>query len=135
MLNSIYCESYHKHEKELREAIEEVKDKCEFCYLTIVSLLVEHVINKVSDNCFEYWADEDHIHVIDDGDFQGSLIFAIPKRTYQPSPYEYIFAYTYYGSCSGCDALEAAFGNTDDLMDIALAIFESMKFLWDINED
>ena len=133
MLNSIYCELYYKHEKELREAIEKVKYECEFSYLTIVSLLVEHVINKVSDNnCDKY--SEKNITVIDDGDHQGSLIFAIPKRTYQPSPYEYIFAYTYYGSCSGCDALEAAYGNINDLMLIALDIFESMKFLWDINE-
>lgn len=137
MLSSIYCESYYKHEKELREAIEKAKKEREFDYLRIVSLLVEHVINKVSDNCFKYCADENRIHVIDDGHWQGSLIFAIPKQSYQPSPYEYIFAYAYYGSCSECDALDGALssGDTNELMLIALDIFESMKFLWDINED
>lgn len=135
MLNSIYCESYYKHEKELREAIEKAEKAWDFNYCKIVSLLVEHVINKVSDNCDRYCADKAGIHVIDDGDYQGSLIFAIPKLTYQPAPYEYIFAYTYYGSCSGCDALEAACGDIDELMLIALDIFESMKFLWDADED
>ena len=42
---------------------------------------------------------------MDNGDYQGTLLFLIPCDTYQPSEYEYLLTYVGYGSCSGCDAL------------------------------
>lgn len=44
------------------------------------------------------------IHEIDDGDYQGTLLYVIPANTYQPS--DYWFVKVYYGSCSGCDTLQ-----------------------------
>lgn len=49
--------------------------------------------------------DINKITVIDDGDYQGTLLFLIPFDTYQPAEYEYITTYVDYGSCSGCDTL------------------------------
>jgi len=49
----------------------------------------------------------DKMTVIDDGDYQGTQIFIIPKGCYQPSVDDYIVTDTYYGSCSGCDTLQA----------------------------
>lgn len=43
------------------------------------------------------------IHEIDDGDYQGTLLFLVPEGGYQPSTY-WVFIVS-YGSCSGCDAL------------------------------
>ena len=45
--------------------------------------------------------------IIDDGDYQGTQIFIIPLNTYQPNVKDYVYTNTYYGSCSGCDTLQA----------------------------
>jgi hypothetical protein len=47
------------------------------------------------------------IHKIDDGDYQGTFLFLIPFDSYQPNEFEYLMTYVGYGSCSGCDALQA----------------------------
>ena len=44
------------------------------------------------------------IHVIDDGDYQGTRLFIIGAGGYQPSKYWAI--YVSYGSCSGCDTFQ-----------------------------
>lgn len=48
------------------------------------------------------------VHEIDDGHYQGTLIYLIVNdRIYQPGVDDYYFTSVYYGSCSGCDTLEA----------------------------
>ena len=49
--------------------------------------------------------DPERIHRIDDGDYQGTLVFVIAAKGYQPSTYWYVKVG--YGSCSGCDTLQA----------------------------
>jgi hypothetical protein len=49
--------------------------------------------------------DPERIHQIDDGDYQGTLLFVIAASGYQPSDYWYVKVG--YGSCSGCDTLQA----------------------------
>jgi hypothetical protein len=48
--------------------------------------------------------DPKRIHTIDDGDYQGTLLFMVAANGYQPSTYWY--AMVYYGSCSGCDTFK-----------------------------
>ena len=48
----------------------------------------------------------EHIHEIDDSDCQGTLLYAIPLDTYQPTEWDYVFTHQDYGSCPGCDILE-----------------------------
>jgi len=48
--------------------------------------------------------DPSKIHVIDDGDYQGTQLFVIAENSYQPDKYWTVFVR--YGSCSGCDTLE-----------------------------
>lgn len=45
------------------------------------------------------------IHTINDGDYQGTLLFIIGATGYQPSTYWSVAVD--YGSCSGCDTFEA----------------------------
>ena len=45
------------------------------------------------------------------GSYQGDLLYVI----YDPETKLYGFVHTGYGSCSGCDALEAAVGYQDDV--------------------
>jgi hypothetical protein len=49
--------------------------------------------------------DPERIHEINDGDYQGTLVFVIGAQGYQPSRYWYVKVG--YGSCSGCDTLES----------------------------
>jgi len=92
-------ENKHKLENYFRTT-----DQIEYCdYKDIVSQLFKLCIPKSKyDQCW----DLEKMTVIDDGDYQGTEIFIIPIKTYQPDIYDYIVTHTYYGSCSGCDTLE-----------------------------
>ena len=92
--------------------------QCEYDkYGELVKILFEKVINPyfeelTRDDDFEYHYfkirksfDLKHITEIDNGDYQGTLIYIIPLNTYQPSVHEHLCVYVYYGSCSGCDTL------------------------------
>ena len=87
--------------------------------------LLNHVLNKNDDDPLEYleykdlvkltvmfilndeneW-DVNKIKEIDDGDYQGTLLYLIPEDTYQPNSSEYLMTFVEYGSCSGCDTLQ-----------------------------
>lgn len=82
--------------------------------------------------------------VIDNGDYQGTQIFLIPLKTYQPSVEDYVYTNTYYGSCSGCDTLEAINEYDDDLpredqvsdyMILALHLLQRCNYLEDLIEE
>ena len=64
-------------------------------YETIVKYIFEIVINDSDDDYENY--DVSKMTVIDDGSYQGTQIFIIPKSTYQPSVEDYLLTHTYYG--------------------------------------
>lgn len=78
-------------------------NKCN--YLDIVMAVVTRVLND-SERDYENW-NVDGITEIDNGYYQGTLLFLIPKNTSQPTEYEYLMTYVGYGSCSICDTLTA----------------------------
>ena len=65
-------------------------------YNTLVAITMDTVLN-----CEKLHLNIKSIHEIDDGDYQGTLLYLIPFTTYQPTEYEYLMTYTDYGSCSG----------------------------------
>ncbi len=78
----------------------------------------------------------DSITTIDNGDYQGTLLFTIPFDKYQPSEDEYYFTSVGYGSCSGCDTLQGISDydgelpteeQVDDYMTLALHMIQKMK--------
>ena len=69
-------------------------------YEDIVRLVVE-TINPDQDYGLP---DVERIYRIDDGDYQGTLVFVIGAIGYQP--YDYWYVRVSYGSCSGCDTLQ-----------------------------
>lgn len=80
------------------------------------------------------YPDYENIHVIDDGDYQGMLLFAVPEDTYQPDTY-WMFR-VFYGSCSYCDTLQGILFDEDnkeqqvaDLMTLALHMIQSGKVI------
>lgn len=87
--------------------------------------LLNHVLNKNDDDPLEYLEYKDLVKLtvmfilndenewnankikeIDDGDYQGTLLYLIPEDTYQPNSSEYLMTFVEYGSCSGCDTLQ-----------------------------
>lgn len=96
--------------------------------------LVEDVLRLISDSD-EYGSPEpDIIHEIDDGYYQGTLLYVIPAIGYQPS--NYFTIKVSYGSCSGCDTLKSIQEYSDEhptgeqvkeYLTLALHIIQSMK--------
>lgn len=100
-----YCkDKWSKNEELLRQALSfETLDCLE--YKDLVKLTVKWILNG-GENDFRNW-DYNNITCIDNGDYQGTLLYLIPKNTYQPAEYQYLMTYVDYGSCSGCDTLQS----------------------------
>lgn len=70
--------------------------------------LVKHtltVLEDVHDEDGYTRMDPHRIHEINDGDYQGTLVYIISEQGYQPS--SYFIMKVSYGSCSGCDTLQS----------------------------
>lgn len=106
-----YClNKWEQNKKRLEAVLRERTDLNECGYSELVKLVVREVLNDGKDEqefCGDYFWDAEDITVVDNGDYQGTLMFLIPTCDYQPSEYEYLLTFVNYGSCSGCDTLLA----------------------------
>lgn len=73
--------------------------------------LVKRVVSIFPPNAEGEQPDPERIHEINDGHYQGTLLFVIGERGYQPSVYWSVAIF--YGSCSGCDTFERIGGYGD----------------------
>jgi hypothetical protein len=98
--------------------------------------IVKAVIKLVSEPDGYGEPDPERVHEVDDGDYQGTLVYVIGATGYQPSDYWYVRVS--YGSCSGCDTLEGIKsdgdygeamneGQLDQLMTLALHVVQRLK--------
>ena len=85
-----------------------------------------------SYTCNSETPDYERITVIDDGDYQGTLVFVVASKSYQPS--DYWVSSVDYGSCSGCDTFQAysTYGDNPEesaphMLTMALHMIEAMK--------
>ena len=80
--------------------------------------------------------DAEIVHEIDDGDYQGTLVYVIGAKGYQP--YDYWYVRVCYGSCSGCDTLKSIMSDgdygehpnsnqVDQYMTLALHVVQGLK--------
>lgn len=128
-----YClKKWNKNKSALLDALRQDKTLNECDYKHLVELVVQHILNGsigLDDDC--EW-DSSKITEIDNGDYQGTLLYLIPSETYQPSEYEYLMTYVGYGSCSGCDTLQSIQGwgsesvRIPDFMKLCLDIVSSI---------
>lgn len=103
-----YClRQWDKNREVLREAYRTCTGWNDWEYTDVVTMTVECILNNGVDEYDDYYWDIKGISCIDNGDYQGTLLFLIPKNTYQPDESEYLMTYVDYGSCSGCDTLQA----------------------------
>ena len=109
-------------------------------YGKIVRMIFDKVINPYMQNIEYLKFDVDKIHEIDDGDYQGTLIYLIPCKIYQPSQWQYVTTYVDYGSCSGCDTLlginhyeseKPTEEQVKEYMSLCLHIIQHCKYLCD----
>jgi hypothetical protein len=100
--------------------------------------VVKNVVSILTDDDDYSVIDPERIHVIDDGDYQGTLLFVIAAKGYQPNDYWYVKVS--YGSCSGCDTLQGIRNYEDDkpndeqvkdYMTLALHIVQGLKKMGD----
>jgi len=101
--------------------------------------VVRAVIEMLAASSDEYEKpDPNRIHEIDDGDYQGTLVYVIGGSGYQPSRYWYVKVG--YGSCSGCDTLQGISGYSSDApndqqvseyMTLALHIVQGLREMGD----
>lgn len=129
-MNMNFVKAFEAGKADLRE---EFEGKFPDNYTAIVTA----VVRTIADNTDrDTRLDPDAIHVINDGDYQGTLLFVIAEDDYQPN--RYWFVMVDYGSCSGCDTLEGLrpFGDEtadersaaiDGLMTLALHIVQRLK--------
>lgn len=97
--------------------------------------LVRAVVQMLHDSSDDYAKpDPERIHSIDDGDYQGTLVFVIGSTGYQPSTYWY--CRISYGSCSGCDSLQGICNfsydkpdkqQVDQYMTLALHVVQQLR--------
>lgn len=107
-----FCvEKWNKNHKLLEAALKSRTDLNTCGYRTLVEMAVTYIFNDGLDcDRYDYCGKlfrPDLITEIDNGDYQGTLIYLIPNATYQPGPGDYLMTYVYYGSCSVCDTLQA----------------------------
>jgi hypothetical protein len=104
--------------------------------------IVKAVVSVIGEEGAYGEPDATRIHEINDGDYQGTLVFVIAAEGYQPSDYWYVKVG--YGSCSGCDTLEGIRDYLDDpptkeqidaYMTLALHIVQGLKSMQTEDED
>ncbi|MEL3959454.1 hypothetical protein NST17_20085 [Caldifermentibacillus hisashii] len=103
-----FCiEQWNKNKDKLRKDIEDnFAEYNNASYKDLVVKVVDIIFNDEDDYYGDKF-DSENITEIDNGDYQGTLLYIIPQDTYQPSESEYLMTYVGYGSCSGCDTLQA----------------------------
>jgi len=106
----ICVKKWDENQSRLREVISKSKKHNTWDYKDLVKLTFDTIFN----DC-EKLLDTDGITEIDNGDYQGTLIYLIPFNAYQPSEYQYLMTYVGYGSCGGCDTLQGIQGWDDKL--------------------
>lgn len=98
----IIAEKWRKNRAKLKNKFETTKELNLCNYKDIVKMTFDVICNDDKENKL---LDCKHITQIDNGHYQGTLIYLIPFDTYQPAEYNYLMTYVGYGSCSGCDTL------------------------------
>ena len=98
---------------------------------TIKMMFEESEDTEDTYSCNSETPDFERITVIDNGDYQGTLLFVVASKSYQPS--DYWATRVAYGSCSECDTF-AAYSDYDNpensapkMLTMALHMIESMK--------
>ena len=94
--------------RDKKDLIKQLKKEHPSDYATLVKMVITLITSE--DEYFD--PDPDRITAINYSDYQGTILFVIACKGYQPSTFWAVCVN--YGSCSGCDTLQAIAEDTDD---------------------
>jgi len=98
--------AWDKNQEMVREWIKTV-DTLQFSYLSLLENTIRILFAEDHDSSSP---DYNKITEINNGDYQGTLLFVIGGKGYQPCVNEHWFTAVEYGSCSCCDTLQGISG-------------------------
>lgn len=103
----IMKDKWAKNEKILKQALENMTMLDDITYDEYVKLVFDKIYNSdIQENDEIERLDLDSITKIDNGDYQGTILYLIPFGFYQPAEFDYLMTYVGYGSCALCDTLQ-----------------------------
>ncbi len=110
----ILAEQWGKYNKELKERLTQIEQTRDVdSYKELLKETFDVIFNNHLPAGFNK-LNLQNITEIDNGDYQGTLLFLVPIGNWCPSEYDYLMTYIGYGSCSGCDSLQAALYGSED---------------------
>lgn len=112
---TILLHKWDENKDILIENIKSIDEIGKLEYLDLVKLTFSSIYNNgrdINERAYRL-LDCESITEIDNGDYQGTLLYLIPFETYQPCEYEYLMTNVSYGSCSGCDTLQGIVSYSD----------------------
>lgn len=117
----VLVDKWYKNKDKLEQFIIKSDWHTGVTYNTIVKTTFEYIYNsavpvKDYDEYGHYSKiDVDNITEINNGEYQGTLIYVIPfKCMFQPTESDYLITFADYGSCSGCDTIERILNDWND---------------------
>lgn len=111
-------EQWDKNKDRLENHIIENLQSYEYCsYAELVEDVVKYILNDEEERHDLDNYSHKKITEIDDGSYQGTILYLIPLDMYQPDESEYLMTYVNYGSCSGYDALKSVQCDISDAID------------------
>lgn len=103
----IFYKKWDENKDLLKKEIEAIENIGYLSYLDLVKMTFSTIYNNREIRA-EYPYEEldcENITEIDNGDYQGTLVYLIPFNNYQPNESQYLMTYVDYGSCTCCDTL------------------------------
>lgn len=139
-----FCLAWEKNKGKLEEYFRTTKQNEYGGYEDLVKLLFDIIINPSIESDYDRF-DTKNIVVIDDGGYQGTLVFVLHRDHYQPFIEDYVYTNVGYGSCSYCVTLQniqednwGEIPNTEqveDYMSLCLHLLQRCNFMIDSKED
>lgn len=101
-----FVEAWDKNKDKLMEYFKTHSQEEYSQYQDLVKLLFNIVINPVLWEEKREKFDISNMKIIDDGNYDGTLIFILLKAGFYYTTEGYIYTSVNYGSCPGCDTLQ-----------------------------
>ena len=137
MINSI-IEQWDLNKHNLKQHFESTDQREYWSYKKILELIFDLVILKVDKDDVSFTIQKENIRTIDDGEYEGTLIYIIPIDRPFIDVSDYLITDNYYGSCSWCDILLSISGceskkpNEEQVrqyMTIALHLVQKLRWM------
>jgi len=104
-MNKDIVDAWGKHQEKVKQWIASIEDQGEIDYEMLLKNTLRILFE--DENAYSGMPDFKNITQIDYGEYQGTFVFIVGGRTYQPNANEHWYTYVEYGSCSVCDTLES----------------------------